>query len=53
MSIELADDIADALYKALLRPERSLDREGSAIYPININLALELRRAIAEQKEKK
>ncbi len=45
--VELPDDLARALYEALLRPELSIDRDGKPIYPINLQLASELRMFVA------
>ncbi len=49
--IELPNDLADALYNCLLRPQT--DNNGQPMYPISVNMALELRRAIADSKERK
>jgi len=49
--IKLPHDVAKALQSALYTP--STDREGHAIYAINVNLACEVRRVLADALEAK
>ena len=48
--VELPNDLADALYNCLLRPQT--DPNGQPMYPISVNMALELRMVLKAPKEK-